>query len=152
MMKQEVLFCTLLVFTFVFVHGDQNKNRNRFFNRITRKRQFGRPVSQRIGVRLQPSFETRRSEIIEQNILDLQTKNLKESVKKPQNRDLRDGFDELAFWENYLMSEQVGSLPPPVAPSSAPVTVSPVPPPTFNPTNAPQTVPTEAPTCKPICT
>jgi hypothetical protein len=97
---------------------------------------------------------------IQQNEILSQTKDLAEAAENPHNRDLRDGFDEAAFWENYLLGGQVNSLPtkpPTYAPIEKPVysptasptkssTNAPIPPPTFTP--AP---PTEAPTCKPIC-
>ena len=175
MMKPKVLFCTLSFSSLVFVHGQEIKNDIEIFTRNGRKKPLGRPFSTRIGERSLPFFDSRRTDIdiTEQKEIISQTIDLKETAENPENRDLRETFDEVAFWENYLLSGQVNSLPPPKtstpthspitppteAPNTTPIivpTTSPTnvatPPPSFNPTISPQSPPTEAPTCKPIGT
>jgi hypothetical protein len=167
LIRSKVLLCALSLCTLVSVHGEGLKNDNAAVMKSERKRQFARSFADRIGDRSPPYFKSRMPNIQQNEILS-QTTDLAEAAGNPQNRDLGDGFDETAFWENYLLSGQVNSLPskspiyaPTYAPTDAPSkkpsysptasptkgsTNAPIPPPTYTP--AP---PTEAPTCKPIC-
>ena len=135
-----------------------------FMMRNWRKRRVERRSAVKIGARTAPSFDSRRVPNFQQDGNLEQTVDIANTAGNPQNRDLSEGFDEATFWEDYLYTGQVNSLPPtysPIkvtspptyAPTKAPTaepnvdpTKAPVPPPTFNPVP-----PTEAPACKPIC-
>lgn len=175
--RSEALLCVLSLCTLAFVHGEGSEDDNA---PVMRKKSFSLLREKaRIGHRQLPVFESRLSVMVEQDEIQDQTTIdiakaatdiAKVAPADPQNRDLIDNFDDLKFWEGYLYTGQVNSLPPTYAPIKAtshptykptmPPTASPmtdptyvpVPPPTFYPVKPPVVAPpTEAPACKPIC-
>ncbi len=172
LVKTKAILCALSLCTVVSVHGEGTEEDNEIFMmKNWRKRRVERRAAVKIGSRIAPSFKSRRPNLqVEQNLE--QTIDIANVASNPQNRDLSEGFDEATFWEDYLYTGQVNSLPPTyapvkvtkpptyaptVTPTLLPVneTKAPVPPPTFDPVPPPPTEapapPTDAPACRPIC-
>jgi len=133
--KLEVLFCVLSSCTLVFVDGENVKNDVEAPLRGGRKHQNARSVNMKLGQRSPLFFKSRMRR--------------EDAAVKPENRALSDGFDEMAFWESYLLSGQVNSMPPTHAPTKA-YTSPPTAKPIFAPTESPTKGPTDAPVPPPI--
>ena len=165
LVRTKVLLCALSLYNLSSVYGEGVKDEDDKVSMMKnwRKRRTERRSAVKIGARTAPSFTNRVPNFQEDGNLG-QTIDIANVAGNQQNRDLNEGFDEDTFWEDYLYTGQVNSLPPtyapikvprpptnrptkaPTASPMSPPTKAPVPPPTFEP--AP---PTEAPACEPIC-
>ena len=120
LIRFKLFSCALSLCTLGSVYGeDFSTNEIKDYSRNGRRKRISRSFATRIGSRSPPYFENRKPNLIEQTVNLAQTVDIAESVRKPQNRDLADGFDESAFWQSYLLSGQVNSMP--IKPTHAPI-------------------------------